>query len=295
MVRRSKASQVREPFYHRFMIGDISVEIRGDLERVIDDLSSLYPSESHLYYSSDQCIQLRVERSRRKHRRSGRYDIVGGGQRLSKDVRSEELIPYLEWAINDQMMTVCSRHLQVHAASLAFRNTGAIFAGTSGAGKSTLAAGLVARGWTYYCDEFALIDPETMCLRSFPKALCVKSGAFDVIDHLDLRIAGARHYVKAFKGRVGYVSSREIAGHTAARPCEIGLIFFPSYIGQKEPSIRPLTRGRAAISLLGQTLNAASFGPSSVSAVHRILEHARCYVLEAGQIDATCDLIESVA
>ena len=29
--------------------------------------------------------------------------------------------------------------------------------GDNGAGKSTLAAGLVARGWTYMCDEFALI------------------------------------------------------------------------------------------------------------------------------------------
>ena len=191
-------------------------------------------------------------------------------------------------------MTADPRHLLLHAASLARSNAGVIFTGESGAGKSTLAAALVARGWSYGCDEFAMIDPNTLSLQAFPKALCIKAGSFDIIKQLNLRLSKDRYYVKAFKGCVGYISPSEIGGLTIATPNPVRFIFFPQYTGRPQPNLYSLPRTKALFMLAENTLNRRLLKDRTIPILQDVVHGARCFKLECGDINATCDAIESL-
>jgi hypothetical protein len=220
--------------------------------------------------------------------------ISGDGQELFTDRRDLEVLPYLEWGINWRVMATRSNYLQLHSAAMVYGGQGVIFAGASGCGKSTLAAGLLSRGWTYLSDEFGLIDPDTTYLHSFPKALCIKAGSFDLIERLDLPLRRRRHYVKAFKGRVAYISPQDVGPQMEAAPGPIRFVIFPEYIEGGEPRLRPLSPGRAAFALAGHALNRNVFGSRAISILSAVVRGAECFRLESGPLEPTCALIDAL-
>jgi hypothetical protein len=166
--------------------------------------------------------------------------------------------------------------------------------GNSGVGKSTLAAGLVSRGWTYLSDEFALIDPDTLRLHPFPKAMCIKAGSFDVIRRLNLPLWRRRHFVKAIKGAVGYVRPQDFPPGIVASPCPIRFVVFPKYGEGEEPHLYPIPPGHAGFRLAGHAFNRKAFGTRAVSILSEVVRRAECFGLVSGSIDESCDVIESL-
>jgi len=53
--------------------------------------------------------------------------------------------------------------------------------GSSGLGKSTLAAALVQAGWAYLSDELVIVDPETLRVDAFPKALDLDQTSIELL------------------------------------------------------------------------------------------------------------------
>ena len=287
----SRTDGATEPLYR---IGEFDVSVRSDLRQALDDFAALYPGCGPTRARGDRVIRMEVRKNRRALPGSKRYSIYGDGERIGRVRRAREVLPQLEWGINWRLIQTRPEYLQVHAATLARAGRGVVLAGTSGSGKSTLAAGLLSRGWAYFSDEFALIDPHRLQLHPFPKAVCIKAGSFDVVRHLKLRLSGNRHYAKAIKGEVGYISPSAIAGRAAAQPCPIHLVLFPRYTGDSEPRLFPVSRARAAFALAGQALNRNVFGHRAMEMLKTVVEGAQCFGLEAGPIDETCDLVESL-
>ncbi|MHC4100250.1 MAG: hypothetical protein ACYSW1_05115 [Planctomycetota bacterium] len=277
-----------------FTIGELEVVVRSDLREVLDDFAALYPQRRPAVPAAATTIHMDVKQDRRTPLGAKRYAVHGDGEKLHQDLRPDEVLPHLEWGISWRIVARCDEYLQVHAASMAHGDKGIVLAGNSGTGKSTLAAALLARGWKYFCDEFALIDPETLRLHPFPKAVCVKAGAFDMIKGLGLRLAQNRHYIKALKGKVGYISPSDLGPATVAEPCPVRYVIFPKYTGQGEARLYPLPRARAAFALMQCTLNRDVFTQEAVSITGRLVRGADCFGLESGPIDETCDLLESL-
>lgn len=277
----------------RCQIGDIDVSVTGDADDVLDDFAALYAVNGKRREMVGPTIRMEVRKHRRRALGRTRYVISGDGEELFSDRGVAEALPYLEWGINRRVIEKYGAFLQLHAATLAFNGQGVIFAGESGAGKSTLAAGLIARGWTYLSDEFALIDPDTLCLHPFPKALCIKAGSFDVIERLNLPLWRHRHYVKALKGPVGYVRPQDFAPNVVPKPCPIRLVIFPKYGGDEAPRFYPISPGNAGFSMAGHALNRSVFGNRAVSILSEVVRRAECLGLMSGPIDETCDLLET--
>jgi HprK-related kinase A len=277
-----------------FAIGELDVVVRTDLPAILDDFAALYPNCRRANTRSGTVIRMDVTRDRRTALGGRRYAVHGDGERIHQDLRREEILPHLEWGISWRIVARCGDYLQVHAASMARGDRGVVLAGGSGAGKSTLAAALLARGWKYFCDEFALIDPDDLNLHPFPKAVCVKAGSFDAVKRLGLRLSQDRHHVKALKGKVGYISPFDLGTDVVARPCPVRYVIFPKYSGGSEPRLYPLPRARAAFALMQCTLNRDVYEQHAASITGRVVRGAECFGLETGCIDETCVLLESL-
>ena len=278
----------------RLKFGDIAVSVRSDDDQIVHDFAELYRESLCEEAAESHLIRMEVLRSKRFWPRGRRYDVYGDGAAVCRNRRLQEVLPYLEWGINWRVIVTRSDYLQLHAASLARDGQGVVLAGTSGVGKSTLAAGLLARGWGLFSDEFALIEPQTLRLHAFPKAVCIKSGSFDIVKGLNLRIARDRPYVKVLKGAVGYINPADVPGRGATVPCPIKLILFPRYSGYDTPQLLPLPRARAAFILAGQAMNRKEFGHRTVPVLNQVVRGARCYGLDTGRVDLTCEMIEAL-
>jgi len=249
-AHRRDTLRLRDAGIH-FRIGRISISVRSELEDVLEDFALLYDSCRGSRTAADRTIHMDVRASKRSALGGKRFAVFGDGEQLFTSRRRDEVLPYLEWGINWRVIATRGEYLQLHAATLAYDGQAVVFAGPSGTGKSTLAAGLLARGWSYLSDEFALVDPDTLHVPPFPKALCIKAGSFDLVERLHLPLWRRRHYVKAFKGPVGYIRAQDVARQAETSPRPIRLVVFPRYAEGGEPRLYPVPRARAAFSLAG--------------------------------------------
>jgi HprK-related kinase A len=283
--------------FRRFRIGPFEVAVRTCLPEALEDLTHLYrhcrlPDQPR--DALDRARTIVVEAQPQKWLGwAGWFAIWADGKPLFQRRRRRELLPYLEWAINWQIIATRHEYVQLHAATLAHRGRGVILAGLSSAGKSTLAAALIARGWQYLCDEFALIEPHSGQLTPFPKALCVKAGSFPIIRALGLPLWEGRHYVKAFKGRVAYISPADLGAERLGAACPIHAVVLPQYTGRGEPRIRPLPRAEALIELGQLAFNRHIAGRRCIEVLTAAVRSAACFRLDSGDIDRTCDLLET--
>lgn len=277
----------------RFRIGEISVSVSSDSGGVFDEFSTLYDGCQSDRAAEQRDIHMRVTAGSANPLSRSRHRVIGDGEELFTGRRRSELLPYLEWGVNWRVIARRHDFLQVHAAVLARGSEATLFVGDSGVGKSTLAAGLISRGWRYLSDEFALIHPQTLRVHAFPKALCVKQGSFETVERLGLSIWRRGHFVKAFKGPVGYVRIAEIGRRVEFDSFPIRYVVFPRYAPGKEPRIRPIPRASAAFLLTGHSFNRNVFGDRTVSILSRVVRGARCVTLDSSDLEQTCDLIEA--
>ena len=186
------------------------------LNSLVNDFLALYSGFCAPRAMPGPVIHMKIQEHKGSWLKGGQhYTIHGDNVPISTAHRIEEVLPYLEWGINWRVIVSRSEYLQVHAATMAYNGRAIIITGPPGAGKSTLAAALLARGWQYLGDEFAMINPTTLRVHPFPKAICVKAGSFDLIKQLNLTLCRERDYVKALKGKVGYISLSDYQSNVA--------------------------------------------------------------------------------
>lgn len=284
----------------RLDIGLMKVAVRGCESQFTQDLAELYahvrqPDITEDQLDRDNMLVLEAVYSPTKNPFIKRYKVTGDGEDLFVHLKQNEVLPYLEWATNWRVIARCEQFMQIHAASLSYKGKGLILAATSGSGKSTLAAALMSRGWKYLCDEFALINRQTLQLHAFPKAICIKAGSFPVLDQLGMPRWERKHYVKAFKGQVAYVKPSALSQSNLTDTYAVKRIVFPRYVAHDEPVLREMSRSEAAIQLAEMAFNRQVVGgQEAMSILSRICRDAECYRLETGDIHRSCEVIESL-
>ena len=277
-----------------YRIGGINISISSELDDVLGDFAVLYRGYPQGDTGANGTIRMDVRKVKGRRTWRASYLVVGDGEEIGRERPRDEVLPFLEWGINWRVIATHSEYLQLHSAMLVYRGAGCIFAGASGCGKSTLAAALLSRGWTYLGDELALIDPDSLNVQPFPKALCIKAGSFGLMRRLNLPFAGRRYHVKGFKGHVGYINPLEVRADTLGEPAPVRFVIFPKYIEGGKPRLYPISRARGAFGLARCALNSNMIGHQAFSIISDIVRGAECYGLDSGPIDSACDLIESL-
>ncbi len=276
-----------------FRIGVVSVSVRSDYAPALRDLSRLYEGYE-LAEAPGDAIKIDIVRTRHGRSLRRRYEIWADGAMRFMVWQGNDVLPHVEWAINWQLMLYLPRFFEIHASVVEIDGEGVMFPAAPQSGKSTLALGLLSRGARYLSDEFALIDPETLRLHPYPKALCLKEGSFGVLDDLGLHRERRRVYVKGKKGRVAFVSPTRFGPERVGSPCPVRHILFCRYREGARPAVSSISRAEAVLRLNEQSFNFLKFRRRGVTLMSDLVRSATCYELTAGDIEPTCDLVESL-
>ncbi|MFQ5463163.1 MAG: hypothetical protein ACE5E5_11130 [Phycisphaerae bacterium] len=280
----------------RYHIGEVDVSLTSTVRGIVEEHAALYRGfeVDPAVQRSAAAIRLSVEPTPFSlvHRR--RYIVRVNHRVQFEPARTDEVIPYVEWAINFEVPHVLPAFLQLHASSLELGGAGVVLAGESGSGKSTLAAGLLTRGWRYLCDEFALINIDTLNLHPYPRAICLKKPSHEAVESLGLTLHGSKHYHKGSKGYVGFVNARSLGAEALGRACPVRYVIFPQYRAGARPELVPLSRPEAVFKLHGVCFNLLTCHGVGLNVLVGLVRGARCFRLISGELGATCDLLEAL-
>ena len=289
--RQRCSTRVHSPDVHHYRIGPVPVSLQCEITQLAEDYHRYYRAYEVFSPSADSFhIRVQLRRSWRSLRRY--YHIETNGQEQSILCNPRSVLPYIEWTTNALVARFLPDYYQIHAAAMSRHGVGIILAGTPGQGKSTLAAGLLARGWKYLSDEFALIHPTTRRLEPFPKALCIKSGSFAPVLKLGLPLDLKRVLHKGGKGPVSLLDPLAVRPVAVSPPCPVGLIVFPEYDPSRPPAIEPLSRARAVFDLVQVSFNFTKFRDRGLDLLASIARQAHCIRLRSGDLNQTCRLLE---
>lgn len=277
--------------YH-FSIGVVDVVLQSGSAGLLGDFLSLY--DRHRRFSADEdAVEVEIQALRRFPWPRGPFRIRGHENGFVDVRHRHEVLPHLEWMINWQVIQQRADLAQLHAATVAFGGDALILPGHPGSGKTTLAAGLLSRGWSYLCDEFALIDPATLKVHPFPRALCIKEPSFPVMDRLGLRLCRKTPYQKAAKGRVAFLSPLDVRPDAVGGSSSVRWVIFPMYRVGAAPTLMPVSRAQAVYMLGQQCFNFPVYAGRMLDILSDVVRKADCYRLITSDITTTCDLVES--
>ncbi len=282
-----------EPRTRHFRIGVVHMSLTTTEPRLLDEYTSLY-DDYQTDHPGGRAIKIDVRRSPVSIRHRRRYRITTGGTTHFEPHRFEEVLPYVEWSLNLQIPRIMPESLQLHASAMRVADAGVILPGHSGVGKSTLTAGLLARGWRYLCDEFALIDANTLELQPYPRAICIKRASFPAVRAVGLTIHGGRRYVKAAKGPVGFIKPGSVRRDAIGTCCPVRFVIFPKYTEGAKPALVAITRAEAAFASLPYCYNLLQCSRTGLDVLTEMIRNARCYRLIAGDLEATSELLNEL-
>lgn len=180
----------------------------------------------------------------------------------------------------------------LHAASLERDGVGVILPGGSGSGKSTLALALIARGWRYLCDEFAVVDATAATLQAFPRAVCVKESGYGMLERLGYERPRQAAYIKGFKGRVTFVQPMQKFSTAMGRKCPVRSIVFPKYKPGATTTLTPIPRSQAVLDLHRAAFNLFGCQRAAIDVFLDLVRGAECHRLTSGDIDSACQAVE---
>jgi hypothetical protein len=173
--------------------------------------------------------------------------------------------------------------LFIHGAVVAADGQAIALVAPSGTGKSTTSWGLLHHGFDYLSDELAPIDPRTMRVHAFPRALLLKANPSSAYPLPSDAIS---------VGRVTCLPTFSFPCETVTRPLRLkSILFLRSFKERKSPALRPLSKTDATVRLLTNALNPLAHPAGGVDAAIEIVSKATCFELIVGGLGATCDVV----
>jgi hypothetical protein len=268
----------------RLRVLDCDLRIESRDEDVLGLLAAVYGGMGGREISAVARAGLRYTVGR--ERASGDLYILPprGGRPLRTSDAGEFLFLF------DKDLTVRLQRLRpdlyfVHAAVLEAPGGKALMlVAPSGVGKSTAAWGLSHLGFRYLSDELAPVDMRSLAVRPYPRALCLKSEppGGHRLPSGTVRTLGSFHVPPASLP----------GGRAAPGPIPLGAIVFLRYPrAGHAPAAWPVSAAQAAARLYANALNPLAHPADGLDAAVEIARRARCLELRAGELRATCALI----
>ncbi len=220
-----------------------------------------------------------------------RYAVYFGDRRIGSGNRPERALMMLLWHLNAAVVRASGHLVVVHAAGAERDGAAVLLPAPSGGGKTTLVAGLVRAGLRYLTDEAVAIDPATLLVQPFPKALALDPGSWQVHADLRPRLDPSVAPFGTFQWHVPPAAIRPDAVAPAARP---RLVVAPRYVPGARTRLRKIERPEMLKLLAESTFNFHDVGRRNLEVLAEVVRGCECYRATVGELGPACDEVVAV-
>ena len=184
----------------------------------------------------------------------------------------------------------------VHAGALCRNGAALLLPGDAGHGKSTLSAGLAARGFDMLCDDTTLLAGEPPLVRSIPTGLCIKRGAYPVLEPHYPRLASLPEWRRPDGRQARYLMpGRDLPWARPDAAVDVRWIVFPRYHPDRGTALLPLPRHEALARLLrGVCFLSGSLDERNLEKLIAWIEPIDCFELPLSSLDAATALLDGL-
>jgi hypothetical protein len=184
----------------------------------------------------------------------------------------------------------------VHAGALCRNGAALLLPGEAGHGKSTLSAGLAARGFHMLCDDTTLLAGEPPLVRCLPTGLCIKRGAYSVLESDYPQLAALPEWRRPDGKRARYLmAGRDLPWAAPDAAVAVRWIVFPRYHPDHDTALMPLPKHEALARLLrGVCFLSGSLDQRNLDRLIAWIERIDCFELPLSSLDAATALIDGL-
>ena len=217
------------------------------------------------------------------------YVLLVDGKGCAESEDPRYVLHYLFWHVNRQAVERSEQHVILHAAGVAREGVGCVLPAASECGKTTLAAGLVQRGFKYLTDEAVAVNPETMTLHAFPKALSIDRGSWTVLPDLEPEPTSL---LRTYPPEQWHVPASDIRDNALASTATPKVVISPRYREGAKTEITPVKRSDMVVRLATLTFDFRSRLRRNASTLARLASASACFDLVVGDLDEACSLVD---
>jgi hypothetical protein len=171
----------------------------------------------------------------------------------------------------------------IHSAALEYQGKACMLIGPSKSGKSTTTWALLHQGFRYLSDELAPVNPETLHVHPYPRAIWLRRAS-----------PGAQHLGRKIQTSwMLCIPTNQFSEGTIEKPIPLGAIFFVRHSPQsRHPLLRPVPRPTAVAQILGSALNPGAHSGNGLDAAIAIAMRTACFELFTADLDETCAIVK---
>lgn len=211
--------------------------------------------------------------------------VVEGGDRA-------HALALLLWHVNREVVARSGHWVLLHAAGATLDGVGLVMPAPMESGKTTLVAGLVRSGLGYLSDELVAVDPATLELVAYPKALSIDPGSWPLLPDLRPTVDPA---VRPHLPQQWQVAAADIRPDAVVGAAVPGLIVAPRYRAGAQTRLTRLRPADALVLLAQCAFGLPERAERDLSVLGRLAERCACYELTMGDLDEACALVSALA
>jgi hypothetical protein len=224
----------------------------------------------------------------RGHGRRRRFALYLDGERIEHTDPPAAAAAMLPWHVNRMAVQRSPRFLFLHAAAVATDGDAVLLAAPQEAGKTTLATGLVRAGMTYLTDEAVAVEPETMLLHPYPKALSIDPGAQPLFPDLCPPLEAA---ARAWDHGQWAVDPTRIRPDAVSGLARVRAVVLPAYDADGHTALTPISRAATVLELVQQCFNFTLHGRRGFETLVSLVRNAECYRLPMADLDTAVEAV----
>lgn len=238
--------------------------------------------EFHTQSGDDSVVEISIERDSDE---GWRYVREGAVRRTGPQRR---ILKYALWDILALVHRRVDEFLLMHAGSVALDGRALLLPAGEEVGKSTLTAALLARGFAYLSDEFAVLDSHARA-HPFPKRITLDPAALSWLPGLEERLGDRTGLSGELDQRYARPSD---LGATVAQATEVAWVVFHTRNRQAPPRLTPLGGAELFNELAAASFNLPRRRESFLDRLALVGRSAQAFRLDGGLPSQRADVIE---
>ena len=280
-IKWAYESACYEALGHRFSFRTTDPCLGRYLESLFRHFSPSTPVDGAVQYS------LAVE----KHPGQVPFALYRDEEPIAMYRRGADLLARLLWHINQAVIQETTDHLLIHASAAAWDGKTLVFPAPMESGKTTLVAGLVRAGFGYVTDEAVAIDPSSLMVTAFPRALSIDPGSWDVLSDLRPKLDPE---IEPYQGDQWQVPPDSIRSGAVVLRSNPRFVIMPRYGEGIETKLEPMPRSEAVRVMGDNAFNFQSLGAHGLRVLAEVARRSSCYRLDIGHLDEACELVRDL-